>query len=205
MTQIEMAFFDVGGVLLSNGWDHAERARAVERFHFDKALFEAKHERWAPELERGVIGLDEYLARTIFDDARPCAPAEFRDYMFSLSEAKPDSLAVLAELAAAGRARLATLNNEGRELNEFRIAKFELSRYFSLFCSSCYLGERKPGAAIYRRALGLVQLPPSACLFVDDREENVATARTLGFDTIHFESAPQLRAALATRGLLPDS
>lgn len=200
---IDIVFFDVGGVLLSNGWDHRERARALERFGLDAARFEPKHERWAPDLECGAITLDEYLARTVFDEARTFTPAAFRDGMFALSEPKPDALAVVAALAAAGRARLATLNNEGRELNEYRIARFELTRYFQLFCSSCYLGERKPGAAIYRRALGIVQLPPAACLFVDDREENLAAPRALGFDTVRFTSAPQLRAELTQRSLLP--
>ncbi|HVB39969.1 MAG TPA: HAD-IA family hydrolase [Terriglobales bacterium] len=199
---IEIAFFDVGGVVLSNGWDHRERARAVERFQLDRAVFEAQHERWAPAMERGAVTLDAYLAQTVFDRPRDFSPADFREFMCSLTEPKPESITVLAQLKTAGRARLATLNNEGRELNEYRIARFELFRYFEVFCSSCYLGERKPDEMFYRRALGIVQMPAAACLFVDDREENLAVPRALGMDSIRFESAAQLRAQLLQRGLL---
>ncbi|HEY7838903.1 MAG TPA: HAD family phosphatase [Terriglobales bacterium] len=199
---IKIAFFDLGGVVLSNAWDHRERMGAVERFQIDRAGFEAQHERWAPELERGAITLDAYLAKTVFDRPRDFSPADFREYMLAMTESKPESIAILAELKAAGRARLATLNNEGRELNEYRITRFELSRYFEVFCSSCYLGARKPNEMFYRRALGIVQTPAADSLFVDDREENLAVPRALGMDSIRFESAAQLRAQLLQRGLL---
>lgn len=194
--------FDIGGVVLSNGWDHQERAQAAEHFGLDQAALEARHAPLTAPLECGALSLDDYLAQTVFYQPRSFTPAAFRDFMFSCSRSLPDSLALAAELAAAGRARLATVNNESRELNDYRIATFGLSRYFEAFCSSCYLGARKPGEEIFRRALGILQAEPAGCVYIDDREENLAAPRALGIATVHFQSAPQLRQELACRGLL---
>lgn len=202
---IATVFFDLGGVLLSNAWDHHERARAWARFGFsaaEAAECEARHEPPVLALERGEITLAAYLRQVVFFRPRPFTEPEFLDCMRSQSVPNPDSLALFDELATAARVQFATLNNEGRELNEYRIERFELRRRFSVFCSSCYLGVRKPDALIYHRALGIVQRAPEACLFIDDREENVAAARSLGFDAIRFETAERLRAQLRQRGLI---
>ncbi|HVA63760.1 MAG TPA: HAD family phosphatase [Terriglobales bacterium] len=194
--------FDLGGVVLSNGWDHEQRARTAARFALDKAELEARHARLVDPLECGQLRLDDYLAQVVFDTPRPFTAAELTDFIFSCSQPNPETLELLGELAANGRLRLATLNNEGRELNQYRIAWFGLRRYFSVFCSSCYLGVRKPGPEIYRRALGILQADAAECLFIDDREENLAAPRALGIASLQFLSADQLRYQLGQRGLL---
>ncbi|MGH9477167.1 MAG: HAD family hydrolase [Terriglobales bacterium] len=188
-------FFDVGGVLLTNGWDRAERARAAGHFGLVPAALEARHAPLTAPLECGAMSLDDYLAQAVFSEPRTFSHAEFVAFMHACSEPLPESLALLDELAAGGQ-RLATLNNEGRDLNEYRIERFGLRKYFSAFCSSCYLGTRKPEPEIFRRAIGILQLRPEACGFVDDREENLAAPRSLGFACFHFTSARQLRQDL---------
>ncbi|HXE32079.1 MAG TPA: HAD-IA family hydrolase [Terriglobales bacterium] len=195
-------FFDLGGVILTNAWDHAQRREVAARFGLDAAEFEAKHASAGPALETGALSTDAYLDATVFDRPRGFSRGAFWEAMRGCSGPLPESLSLLGELAAAGKARLATLNNEGRELNRYRIERFELARYFQAFCSSCYLGERKPGAEIYRRALGIMQAAPCDCLFVDDREENLAAPRELGMASVHFAGAAQLRQELRARGLL---
>ncbi|MGH9418161.1 MAG: HAD-IA family hydrolase [Terriglobales bacterium] len=199
---IPVLLFDVGGVVLSNGWDHQERALACKHFALEPAALEARHARLAPPFESGTLSLDDYLAQAVFYEPRAFTPAQFRDFIFSCSQPLPESLALVAELAAAGRARLATVNNESRELNQYRIATFGLGRYFTTFCSSCYLGTRKPGADIFRRALGILQAAPADCVFIDDRAENLGAPRALGIAVVQFESAPQVRQDLAARRLL---
>jgi putative hydrolase of the HAD superfamily len=195
-------FFDMGGVLLTNGWDHGERARACAQFGLDVAEIEALHAPRAEALETGALSLDDYLRQVIFTRPRAFSPAEFEAFLQSCSQPLPDSLALLDDLAAAGRARLAALNNEGRELNQYRIETFGLARTLSAFCSSCYLGARKPGTEIYRRACGIVHADPKQCGFVDDRQENLDAPRALGFRCFHFTSAAALRAELTAAGLL---
>ncbi|HXR96529.1 MAG TPA: HAD family phosphatase [Terriglobales bacterium] len=196
--QIKTVFFDVGGVLLTNAWDHAQRRQAVERFALDAADFDAAHARLGPEMECGTLSLHDYLGQAVFDRPRPFTPAEFIAFMKSRSEPFDDSLELLPQI----HARLAALNNEGVALNEYRIARFGLARHIHAFCSSCYLGARKPDPEIYRRAMGIMQALPSQSLFVDDRSENLEPARELGMDCVLFTSAEQLRQELLARHLL---
>lgn len=183
-------FFDIGGVLLTNGWDHAERARAAEHFGFDAAELQRRHVPLTEPLECGALSLEEYLTQAVFTEPRRFTRPEFLAFMQSCSEAKPESLALLPRLQ--GHFRIATLNNEGRDLNAYRIDRFDLQRYFSAFCSSCYLGVRKPGPEIYRRALGILHARPEECGFIDDRPENLESPRALGLSCFLFTSAAQL-------------
>ena len=133
MPKISAVFCDVGGVLLTNGLDHGERARLVEKFGLDASDFEGRHQMLSAALDSGQLDLDQYLDRTIFYRPRPFRKQEVRDFMYAQSEALPDSLALIARLAQADNVFLATLNNESRELNLHRIEKFGLRNYFSVF------------------------------------------------------------------------
>ena len=104
-------------------------------------------------------------------------------------------------MTAAGRYLLATLNNESAELNAYRIREFQLTRNFSVFFTSCYLGVRKPDDAIYRLALDITQRAPEECIFIDDRLLNLECARRLGMRTIHFQNPAQLAKDLMHEGV----
>ena len=103
MSAIRAIFLDVGGVLLSNAWDHMERADALEHFHLDTKEFQARHEVVVSSFERGKISLDEYLDRTVFYCVRPFTRDQFRDYMLSLSRPMPEVLNFVRTLAGAGK------------------------------------------------------------------------------------------------------
>lgn len=202
MTGVTTVFFDVGGVLLTNGWDRHSRRATIDAFELDWEEFRDRHDFVAHDFEIGRMDLDQYLRRTVFYRERRFPPEEFVALMKAQSAELPGSLDVVAELSAAG-ITLATLNNESRELNEHRIEKFGLQRYFTVFLSSCYLGVKKPEAAIYRLAFQLTQRRPEECLFVDDRSLNLECALDEGLGGIRFESAEQLRAEFVSLGVLP--
>ncbi len=193
---IRALFWDVGGVLLSNAWDHDERARTLEHFHLDPQEFHARHEMLVSSFERGKISLDEYLNNTIFYRERPFTRDQFRDYMFSLSQPKPDVLAFARSLATSGKYLMATINNESRELNLYRIEKFGLREIFRMFISSCFVGLRKPESGIYRLAIDITQIPAEECCFIDDRALNLECAAALGMKTIQMKSLEQLQKEL---------
>ena len=206
MTEINQIFFDIGGVLGTNGWDREQRALAVEHFHLDAEDFQYRHEETVGAFESGEISLDEYLDVTVFSEPRSFTRDEFKHFMFTLSEPWLDSLAVVRRLRESNgdrrnRLRIATLNNESRELNEYRIDRFGLCELFDVFFSSCWVGVRKPTQQIYRRVLGMTQADPSRCVFVDDREQNLTPARALGLHTVRFISADQLAGKLLDLGL----
>ncbi len=201
MSEVTALFWDVGGVILSNGWDRPDRAKAVKKFGLDWEEFEDRHELASPAYETGEITLDTYLQRTVFYRKRDFTREEFTTFILAQSTELPESRAVLSELAGTGKYLLCTINNEGLELNEHRIKEFNLRREFKAFFSSCYLGIRKPNEGIYRLALEVTQRKPEESLFIDDRELNLECAQQLQMRTIQFRNAAQLRKDLAANGV----
>src|SRR5258708_13611364 len=153
MSDVTAVFWDVGGVILSNGWDRAARAAAAKKFGLDWEELQDRHDLASPAFETGKITLDTYLNRTVFYRKRAFTREEFSEFIFAHSAALPESRASLSAVASAGAYLLATINNEPLELNERRIQQFQLRREFQAFFSSCFLGIRKPDEGIYRIAL----------------------------------------------------
>jgi putative hydrolase of the HAD superfamily len=200
--RIDLVLFDIGGVLGSNGWDREQRERATDHFGLDPEDFQYRHEETVGDLESGRITLDEYLEVTVFCAPRSFSMERFKAFMFDQSEAWPDSIDLAREVAASGRARMATLNNEGEELNAFRIRRFGLRTIFPTFFSSCWLGVRKPTHRIYERVLGMTQADPARTLFIDDRMQNLTPAAALGMHVVQFRDAAHLRSELRTYSLI---
>ena len=199
-TAVTTLFFDIGGVILTNGWDRHARRHCVDQFELDWEEFRDRHDFVAHDFEIGRLDLDGYLDRTVFYRDRPFTPDAFVDGMQRQSNELPGSLALLGELRGRGY-DLVTLNNESRSLNEYRIQTFGLRSYFSAFLSSCYLGVKKPEPEIYRLALDLTQRAPAECVFIDDRSLNLECARDVGLPGIAFTSPDQLRSELQERGV----
>jgi putative hydrolase of the HAD superfamily len=202
MFPFDAILFDVGGVLLTNGWDHGERAAAVAHFGLDKAALEARHAEVMDAWERGEINLNQYLDAAVFYEPRTFSRSEFFSFMLAQSQKLPHgALHILAELAASKACLVGALNNEARETNDFRFAHFGLRRYFKVAFSSCYVGLRKPEPAIYLRALDILGCLPERVLFIDDRQENVDGGSAAGMKAIQFTGADALRAALEELGV----
>jgi putative hydrolase of the HAD superfamily len=201
LPQISAIFWDVGGVLLTNAWDRAQRERALAHFHLDPVEFGDRHEMVVSSFERGKISLDEYLDHTIFYRPRSFTRETFKQYVFSLSQPDSAALSLARGLARSGKYFMSTINNESTELNLYRIATFGLRDIFSLFVSSCFVGLRKPEQAIYRVALEITQRPAENCCFIDDRALNLECARKLGMHTIEKETAEQLQQELQKLGV----
>jgi putative hydrolase of the HAD superfamily len=201
LSAIRAIFWDVGGVLLTNAWDHTQRSAALEHFHLDEEEFHDRHEMVVSSFERGKITLDEYLDRTVFYRPRPFAREQFRDFMFTLSQPLPGVLEFAQALGDSGKYFMGTINNESRELNVYRIEKFAMRKIFRVFVSSCFVGLRKPERDIYRLALETTQFPGEECCFIDDRALNLECAAKLGMKTIEMKGAEQLRADLEKFGV----
>jgi putative hydrolase of the HAD superfamily len=205
MSKITTVFFDVGGVLLTNGWDHESRKLAAAKFQFDWDEFEKEHDKLADALDTGMISMSIYLDKVLFYKERPYTKAEFYEFMKEQSVLNAEALAVASKLSAQKRYLLSTLNNESTDLNLFRIEKFGLGAVFQLFLSSCYLGVKKPDPAIFIRALLLTNKRPEETIFIDDRLANLEAPKHLGMTTIQFINAEQLTADLAAHGVAIDA
>jgi putative hydrolase of the HAD superfamily len=193
VTEIRHIFFDIGGVLGSNGWDREQRHAAVERFGLNAEDFQWRHEEVFGEWEEGRITLNEYLDIAVFYTERDFTREEFREFMCAQSVPNQETIEIARALSRDPRYTLMTLNNESEELNIHRIDKFGISELFEAFISSCWVGVRKPIRRFYNRALGIAHAQPECSLFIDDRQQNLIPASSLGMNTILFKSASQLR------------
>jgi putative hydrolase of the HAD superfamily len=202
MTEISTILWDVGGVLLTNGWDHTERAAVLQHFGLDRAPFEVRHELANDAWEKGLMTAEQYLRQTVFYQPRPFAPAAFLDQMKDQSLLLPHgAMRILQDLATSEEVELALLNNEARELNDYRIERFELGRYLDVFLSSCYLGLRKPDPRIFDLALDVLQRDAEEVAFIDDRPGNCEAAEALGIHAICYHDEAQCVQALERLGL----
>ena len=201
MGEITTLFFDVGGVLATNGWDRHARRNCVESFGLDWDEYQDRHEYVADAFETGAMTIDDYLDRTVFYRDRDFLRGSFTEAMKGESQPNPAALDLVARLAGTGNYLLATLNNESRELNAHRVAAFGLKRYFSVFLTSGYLGVKKPDQRIYRLALDITQRDPQECVFIDDRSLNLECAGLLGMAGVHFTTVGQLETDLAGLGV----
>ena len=201
MAEITTLFWDIGGVILTNGWDRQSRREASDAFHLDWEDFQDRHDLSFPAFDSGQISLNEYLDRTLFYRPRPFTREEFTAFMFAQSKEYPEPREVLAAAARLGKYFIGAINNEPLELNQYRIEAFHLRRDFSVFFSSCYVRSRKPEETIFRVALEVTQRPPEQCIFIDDRSLNLESPRRLGMHVIHYQDPQQLRTELRKHGV----
>jgi putative hydrolase of the HAD superfamily len=201
LAEITTLFWDIGGVILTNGWDRGSRREAAAAFHLDAEEFDDRHDLAFPAFDSGQTTLDEYLDRTLFYRPRPFTREEFTAFMFAQSKEYPDTRAILDKISAQDKYFIGAINNEPLELNQYRIEAFHLRRNFEVFFSSCYVRSRKPEMQIFRVALEVTQRSPEKCIFVDDRLLNLENPRRLGMNTIHYQNAEQLRSELGKYGV----
>ena len=195
-TNFKVLFSDIGGVLLSNGWGHESREKAAKEFNIDFEKMNRIHEFIFNVYEIGRMTLDEYLNTVVFNQPRDFTREDFKSFIFSESYELPGLLQWLIQWKSANAGfKIISINNEGKELNDYRIKKFKLHRCFDAFISSCEVGMRKPDPGIFKLAMGVAQVSPEQCYYFDDRIMLVEAADRLGIQAYHhtsFEETKQI-------------
>ena len=202
--RVTALFLDVGGVMLTNGWDRKSREAAAKQFSLDLDELNDRHRMTFDTYESGKLSLDEYLNRSVFYKDRPFTPEQFRAFMFAQSIAYPEMIDLIKGLKARYGLKIAVVNNEGRELNEYRIKTFYLNEFVDFFISSCFVHFRKPDADIWKIALDIAQVPREEVVYIDDRAMFVQVAQGLGLKGIvhNYKNVGATRDALAALGLV---
>jgi putative hydrolase of the HAD superfamily len=200
--RIEAVFTDVGGVMLTNGWDTEARKLAAAQFHLDIKEMDSRHRMTFDTYEIGKISLDVYLDRIIFYEPRSFSKDDFKAFMYAQSKPYPEMLDLMRQTKARNGIKMAVVSNEGRELTEYRIRQFGLTSFVDFFVSSCFVHFRKPDADIFRMAIDMAQVAPQKTLYLDDRTLFVEIACTLGLQAIHHTSYQETCQAFRTFGLL---
>ena len=203
-TAITALFLDIGGVLLTNGWDHAARKRAAKTFDLDLAEMEDRHHLTFDTYEEGKLTLQEYLGRVVFYRKRPFTRAQFWRFMCAQSKPYPEMLELIAQLKVRYGLKIAVVSNEGRELNAYRIRHFKLERFVDFFISSCFVHLRKPDADIFRLALDIAQVPARQVVYIENTPMFVQIAESLGIRSILHTDYRSTCAKLASFALQSD-
>jgi putative hydrolase of the HAD superfamily len=194
-------FLDIGGVLLTDGWNHHARKRAAAHFKLELAEMEDRHHLTFDTYEEGKLTLEEYLNRVVFHRKRPFTRAQFRRFMFAQSKPYPKMIELAAQLKIRRGLKIIVVNNEARELNCHRIRKFKLNGLVDAFVSSCFVHVRKPDADIYRLALDIAQTPASQVVYIENTPMFVHVAERLGIRSILHTDYRSTCAKLALLGL----
>jgi len=194
-SDLRILFFDIGGILLSNGWGHESRKEAAEKFGLDYDEVNSLHNFIFNVYEIGSITLNEYLDRVIFNHPRDFVREDFKEFMYAQSKELPDMLQWLKEWKKDCGFRIISINNEGKELNDYRVQKFKLHECFDAFISSCEVKMRKPDPRIFELAMGIAQASPKQCVYFDDRIMFAKAAERLGirsFQHTDFETTKKI-------------
>ncbi len=200
-SDIAALFLDIGGVLLTNGWDRTMRERAAKEFNLDLAELNERHHLTFDTYEVGKLGLDEYLRRAVFYAPRPFTPDDFKAFMFAQSEPYPEMIELVRRLKQDHCLKVAVVSNEGRELALYRIEKFDLAEFVDFFIVSSFVHFRKPDHDIFNLALDVAQVPRERVAYIEDRPMFVAVAQELGMRGIRHSGYDSTRSALAALGL----
>jgi putative hydrolase of the HAD superfamily len=201
---IKTLFVDIGGVLLTNGWDHHARRRAVKYFKLDWAETEERHGLNFETHEEDKITFNEYLDRVVFYEKRPFTRAEFRHFMFAQSKPYAEMIELVRNLKAKYGLKIIVVSNESRELNAYRISKFKLSRFVDAFISSCFVHLRKPDADIFKLALDVAQTPVRQIVYLENTPLFVQIAEGFWIRSILHTDYKSTCAKLAALGLQND-
>ena len=198
---ITTLFLDIGGVLLTDGWDHKARRRAAMYFRLKFAEMEERHHLTFDTYEEGKLSLEEYLDRVVFHQERPFTPAAFRRFMFAQSKPYSEMIALVAQLKIRYGLKIAVVSNEARELNSHRIRKFKLNKFVDAFISSCFVHIRKPDEDMFRLALDISQTPTEQIIYIEDTPMFVRIAESLGIRSILHTDWTSTRVKLDAFGL----
>ena len=200
-SKITTLFLDIGGVLLTNGWDHNIRMHAAEKYDLDYNEMNERHHLTFDTYEEGKLSLDEYLNRVVFYQERSFSREEFKKFMYDQSKPYPDMIELIRGLKVQYNLRVAAVSNEGRELTSYRVQQFKLGTFMDFFVSSSFVHYRKPDEDIYRIALDISQAKPEQVVYIDDREMFVEIARGLGITGITHTSHDATRKSLEGLGI----
>lgn len=181
---ITTIFTDIGGVLLTDGWNRESRKNAAAIFNLDLEDMEERHHLTFDTYEQGKLSLDEYLKRIVFYKERHFTADAFRQFMFAQSKPHPEIIKSISLLKEKYGLKIAVVSNEGRELTEFRIREFKLYEFVDFFISSSFVHFRKPDIDIFRMALDIAQVKATNVVYIEDKPMFVEVAEQLGIHGI---------------------
>ena len=192
---IKNIIFDFGNVFIT--WDPRRIFQnIIPTGELDNFMRNVWREEWNNNLDSGVSFADnEQNLKRKYPQHSKYIAAFHAHWYASLGDENEESIALLAQLQAAGYATYG-LSNWSAE--SFPVAR-KAHSFFDSFKGIVISGEEKvckPDPKIYAILLERYKLLPGQCVFIDDRQENLNTAKEMGITTVLFTSATQVREEL---------
>jgi len=198
---IDTVVFDLDGVLIDWNPRHLYRQLFDDAVAMERFLTEVCSLEWNERQDAGrpwQEAIRELVGR--HPDQAEMITAYHERWPETLRGEMPETVEVLEQLKAMSL-RLYALTNWSHET--FPIAR-ERFAFLECFDGIVVSGEErvvKPDPAIFRTLLTRYDIEPSRAVFIDDSPRNVAAAAGLGFHSVRFTDADQLRRDLAALGL----
>lgn len=193
----KVLFLDIGGVLLTNGWGHESRQKAAAHFGFDYGAMNSRHDLVFGVYEEGKLTLDEYLNAVLFYEPRSFTKEAFKEFLLNESQPLPPLLDWLIDWKAGHQqVNVFSINNEPKELHEYRVNTYGLRRLFDGFICSCYIGMRKPDPAMYGLAFNVAAVTPQDAVYIDDREILTAFGKRYGLNAWQHKNFEETKTFL---------
>ena len=202
LKHISTLFLDIGGILLTNGWDRNMRKKAAEHFNLNYDEFDERHHMVFYPYEEGKLSIDEYLNLVIFHKKRDFDFNDFKKFLFAQTQPLPDMIKLFKSISEKYSLKIGAISNEGRELTIYRVNHFRLKEIIQFFICSCFVHFRKPDKDIFKIALDVSQTTPEKSLYVDDRKLHTEVAQSLGMNVIHHKDIDKTRQILSEYGLI---
>jgi len=200
-SSITTLFLDIGGVLLTNGWDQKLRKQTADHFGLDFEEMSSRHHITYDTYENGKSSWDEYLEKIIFYQPRDFSYADVKRYILEAARPLQDTIDLIRRVRSVYQLKVVVVSNEGRELAMDRIERFQLSEFVDFFVVSAFVHFRKPDLDIYRLALDVAQVKPEQVAYIEDRDLLVEVASKLGISGISHRNEEGTRQELAKLGL----
>lgn len=194
--------FDLGNTLIK--FDHniaAKKVRDISSAPYDtiyQTFFDSPHTR---AFEKGEVPGDEFYSGIKEALGLGLSYADFIPIWNGIFWADDASCAIARRLKTAGY-RLFLLSNVNSLHFEHIKSEFDIIKIFDEVILSYLVGAIKPDKAIFDDVIRRAGGDRTGMLYIDDREDLVKEALTMGIDSIRFEGAEKLEKELADRGII---
>lgn len=190
--------FDVFGVLMSSGFSSSadDLVRVLGR---SKEEIEQVYVKWEEPFDLGEIGQEQFWTHVLSDLDVSCSWRALNQLVLSNYRPNERALALLRSSSQFQPTHI--LSNTRRDWFDVLDAAYGITRHADRTFLSCDIGLKKPDVRVYQHVVRALDCPPEHVIMIDDRQENIEAARSVGLNGIVFHTADETAGALRDLGV----
>lgn len=189
---ISTIIFDLSGVYLQGLFGSTKHIQKKVDFKItDSAIFIPA----VDQLFLGQISEEEYWKTVIRKNSWNIAVEDLKSSVRMNFKEVKGTRKIIERLKQNGY-KLGLLSNHAKEWVQYCEITYKYHQLFNIILYSYEAALSKPDTGIFLAILKKLQVKPQECLFIDDHDKNIIAAQSLGFNTIHFSSASDLKRKL---------